>query len=117
MKITDEAIEKIEAIFGFPLYDWQKEYLKDKEGIVPIGVSWGRGNGKTFAYCLKFLLSDGEMIHRSDGVKCGNKRKIRKEDIFKYKDERCSRYTEWFKRYCLEINRTLVENGFETIII
>lgn len=113
MKIADETIEKIESIFGFPLYDWQKEYLKGSS-FMPI---FGRCNGKTFAYCIKLLLSDGEMIQKSDEVKFGNKRKLRKEDIFKYKDERCSGYSEWFKRCCLEINQTLVENGFETIII
>lgn len=113
MKITDETIKKIESIFGFPLYEWQKEYLKE-DILIP---TFGRCNGKTFAYCLKLLLSDGERIRRCDEIKCGDKRKIRKEDIFRYRDNMCSGYSKWFKRYCLEINQALVENGFDTIII
>jgi hypothetical protein len=27
--INDDVINKIECIFGFPLYDWQKRYLKE----------------------------------------------------------------------------------------
>ena len=69
MKITDETIEKIESIFGFLLYDWQKQYLKDRTHFP---VFWGRKNGKTFAYILELLL-------------CGED-KIKKEEIEKYAD-------------------------------
>lgn len=98
--ITEDLIPKIEEVFGFQLYDWQKDYLlgiRDRR-------NWGRRNGKTFAYCLKFLLSDGESIRR--------------REIFKYRDELHSeRYSRWFMGYCLEINDILVENGFKTRII
>lgn len=110
MKITDETIEKIESIFGFPLYDWQKQYLKDRTHFP---VFWGRKNGKTFAYILELLL-------------CGED-KIKKEEIEKYADgyypgimaeKVCGgRYKQWFARECLKINQALVENGFDTIII
>lgn len=55
MLITDEVIKKVENIFGFALYDWQVGYLKGKGSI----CRGQRANGKTFAYCLKLLLSDG----------------------------------------------------------
>lgn len=97
MKITDEVIEKIENIFGFSLYDWQKEYLKGEIERRTIG------NGKTFAYCLKLLLSDGA--------------KINKRDVFRYRDEdHGASYPKWFQRFCLEINQRLIENGFKTRI-
>lgn len=100
MKITDETIQKIEEIFGFSLYDWQKEYLKG-ERTSRMGR---RAKGNTFAYCLKFLLSDRE--------------KIRKKEVYKYRDEdRDASYPRWFQGYCLEINQKLVENGFETRIL
>lgn len=110
MKITDETIKKIESIFGFPLYEWQKEYLKRETEI----ITYGRCNGKTFAYILRLLLS--------------RKRKIKKEDLEGYADGYFTetRYSEWicsgkYKRWfimeCLKINQKLVENGFETIII
>lgn len=99
MKITDEVIKKIENIFEFTLYDWQKNYLKKETEFIPSG----RGNGKTFAYCIKFLLSDGE--------------KTNKRDVFKYRDGKSGNYARWFKGFCLEINEKLVENGFETRIV
>lgn len=99
MKITDETIQKIEEIFGFSLYDWQKQYLK---GEIEHRIG-GRINGNTFAYCLKFLLSDGDFV--------------RKEDVFRYRDEEHgTQYSRWFKGYCLQINELLVENGFKTRI-
>ena len=54
MKITDETIDKIETIFGFSLYHWQREYLKGQREY-PIS---GNRNGKTFAYCLRLLLME-----------------------------------------------------------
>ncbi len=84
--ITEDLIAKIEEVFGFPLYDWQKDYLLDKMDYMPAG----RRNGKTFAYCLKFLLSDGEPIG--------------KEEVFRYRDgEHRARYKQYFRNYCLEI--------------
>lgn len=100
MKITDETIQKIEEIFGFSLYGWQKEYLKRER----TSRTDKRQNGNTFAYCLKFLLLDGE--------------KIRKKEVYKYRDEYHGvSYLRWFQRYCLEVNQKLVEDGFETRIL
>lgn len=101
MKITDKEIEKIENIFGFSLYDWQKKYLK---GLVAYVLS-DRRCGKTFAYCIKLLLSNGE--------------KIQKRDVYKYRDRmnQTGKYAIWFKGFFLEINEKLVENGFETRIV
>lgn len=100
MKITDETIQKIEEIFGFSLYDWQKEYLKGER----TSIMGRRAKGNTFAYCLSFLLSDGE--------------KIRKKEVYEYRDgDHDASYPRWFQGYCLEINQKLVENGFETRIL
>ena len=100
MKITDKTIQKIEEIFGFSLYDWQKEYLKGKR----TSRTDNRQNGSTLAYCLKFLLSDGE--------------KVQKKEVWKYWDGyHGARYLRWLQRYCLEINQKLVEHGFETRIL
>lgn len=98
--ITGDLIPKIEKAFGFQLYDWQKEYLLGKTNH-RLG---GRRNGKTFAYCLKLLLSDGEPINR--------------REVFRYRDgEHGLRYHDWFRNYCLEINDILTKNGFKTRII
>lgn len=100
MIINDEKIEKIEKAFGFALYDWQKSYLKGEANR-----KYGeRGNGKTFAYCLRLLLSDGEQI--------------RCEELRRYADElHGPNYPKWFTRYCIDINKTLVNNGFKTRLI
>lgn len=53
--ITDNVIKKLEQVFGFTLYAWQKQYLKGDDTAMPCG---GRGNGKTFAHCVRLLLED-----------------------------------------------------------
>lgn len=95
--IKPETIQKIESAFGFPLYDWQKDYLLGKMHH----RAGGRRNGNTFAYCVKLLLSDGDPI----SVK----------DLWEYMDElHGSGYARWFTGYCMEINRKLVASGLET---
>lgn len=98
--IDNECIKKIENAFGFQLYEWQKEYLLGNASM----IRGGRCNGKTFAYCLKMLLSDG--------------RKIRERELKELADEyHGNHYKIWFEKYIKDINRTLVENGFETRLI
>lgn len=109
--ITQEMIPKIEKAFGFSLYDWQKDYLLEKDSDIPWEQLIKRGNGKTFAYCVKLLLSDGEPIN--------------KRELFKYIDD-CTEYLisrihnsshyNWFANYCLDINNILVKAGFKTRI-
>lgn len=97
--ITQEMIPKIESVFGFHLYDWQKDYLLGKRHH----RAGGRHNGNTFVYCVKLLLSDGDPI----SVK----------DLWKYMDElHGSSYARWFTGYCMEINEKLVSAGFKTRI-
>ena len=96
MKIDDKVIKRIEQAFGIQLYNWQKDYLLGKRDI----IRSGRCNGKTFAYCIKLLLSDGDPI------------KSRK--LCKYADGYGNRYQECFAGYALEINDKLMAAGFET---
>lgn len=99
MKITNETITKIEEIFGFVLHDWQKDYLLGKSYDKPNE----RQSGRTFAYCVGLLLSDGE--------------KISGRDLTKYIDAFYgSNYPYWFRNYALDINQALVDAGFETRI-
>lgn len=97
--IEPEMIPKIESAFGFSLYDWQKDYMLGKMQY----RAGGRHNGKTFAYCVKLLLSDGEPI--------------KVKNIQKYIDEvHDSYYTKWFTGYLMEINKKLLAVGFKTRI-
>lgn len=96
--ITEKMIPRIEQAVGFPLYDWQKDYLLGNTRTV-IG---GRRNGNTFAYIVKLLLSDGEPIKR--------------RDLLKYLDGEYGN-RRWFTDYVLEINDTLMKAGFETRVV
>jgi len=94
-------IQKIEEAFGFPLYEWQKDYLLSNHFKFPYGQ---RCNGKTFIYCLKLLLSDGDPI--------------KKRDLFKYRDKNHgTHYDSWFAGYIWDINKILVAAGFEMRIV
>lgn len=98
--IDNDLIKKIEKAFGFELYEWQKDYLLDNGRM----IRGGRCNGKTFAYCLKMLLSDGD--------------KIRERELEELADEyHGNHYKIWFVKFIKDINRTLVENGIETRLI
>lgn len=68
-KIDEELIQEIEKVFGFPLYDWQKAFLKDEIDF----ISNGRKNGKTFIVCLKILLTNDEKM-----------KKVRFKQIFRW---------------------------------
>lgn len=98
--ITIEMIPVIESTFGFQLYDWQKDYLLGNLNRLPVG----RRNGKTFAYCVRFLLSDGEPIDR--------------ENICNYIDGYHGlNYIGWFTKYCIEIDRVLKKYGLKTRLL
>jgi hypothetical protein len=99
--ITGRSIKGIEQAFGFQLYDWQKDYLLGNHCKIPYDR---RCSGKTFAYCLKLLLSDGELIKR--------------RDLFRYRDgNHGTHYNSWLARYIWDINKTLVTAGFETRVV
>ena len=107
--ITEEVIRKIEKAFGFPLYEWQKEYLLNGR-LTPKE----RGNGKTFAYILGLLLYDGEPI------KVTRNKSIYDCELPKWHDGgrlRSFNYEKWFFHECLRINKILVENGIKTRIV
>jgi len=99
--INDEIINKLEQIFGFPLYDWQKKYLKGEDNAFPKG---GRGNGKTLAYCIRLLLGDREPFDMLEMC-----------DVNKLVDE-ChgSHYERFFRNYLRDLNDQLLKAGFNT---
>jgi len=102
LKITDEVLAKIEIAFGFKLYEWQMEYIKGNTNR----RAGGRRNGNTFAYCVRMLLQDD------------NKIKLSELRTSRYLDGRHgTQYIGWFRRYLLDINEVLVNNGFETNFI
>lgn len=100
IQITDTTIHEVEEIFGFALYDWQKNYLLGKTNY----RSSARCNGNTFIYCVRLLLSDGYDIS--------------KKNIYKFEDEyHGTQYYRWFTRYIIEIDNELKRNGFKTRLV
>lgn len=98
-KITDEDINKLEKVFGFSFYEWQKKYLKGEDSVL-INVD-GRGNGKTFIYCLRLLLEEREPFSLKDINK-----------LIPIDGIRNPVYTRWFRHYIFEINKKLINNGW-----
>ncbi len=103
IKITNDTLSRIEEIFGFKLYGWQRDYIK---GSTDTRIG-GRRNGNTFAYCIRLLLSED----RGD---------IKWSDVlmWKYSDEWHDRnYQRWFIGYLRDINDKLTQSRFETNLV
>lgn len=108
LKIEDYELDELEDVFGFKFYNWQREYLKGDISARQIG---GRGNGKTFAYCLRLLLfgKDGDAFKISD---------IKGPHPTIPVDERRSfAYVNIFCNTIQGINEKLVEAGWHTNLI
>lgn len=58
----DVEISAINKLLDITLYDWQVAYIFGESNY----VTQGRGSGKTLAYVIKLLLSEGEPIHMYD---------------------------------------------------
>lgn len=100
--IDNELIGQLEEMFGFVLYDWQKEFLKGIDSAFPKS---GRNNGKTFAYCLRLLLDKtrGEIDLR-DPLQAKN-----------YADVDCGPNSiRWFHNYICRLNLDLTRAGIKT---
>lgn len=96
--VDTNVLEKVETAFGFPMYGWQRKYLLGDNNAFPSG---GRGNGKTFAYCLKLLLTEG-------GPPI-DLREIASTNDFIDEHHGWS-YQRWFHRFIQDINDTLMQN-------
>lgn len=101
--INDDTIAKIEAAFGFPLYDWQKNFLKGDNDAIPMG---GRRNGRKFIFCVRLLLDDRELID------------VTNPEVWTALIDSSNKphYHIISKDYLLDINDKLVKAGFITNI-
>lgn len=77
--MTDsERFERIEKALGFELHKWQREYIMVGRTKAPPG----RGNGKTTAYILRYLLEDRKPLRIDDIVTDGEHYGARYRQIF-----------------------------------
>lgn len=102
--ITDEVITKLERVFNFSLYEWQKQYLKGDDTAMPTG---GRGNGKTFAHCIRLLLEDPWAKPLFDLSSPFEINKLVDQD-------HGPRYKNFFRDYLRDLNDQLLSAGFTT---
>ena len=86
--LLSSDFKRIEEVFGFELYDWQKKYLKGELDSFPNG----RRNGKTFVTILKGLLLDEETFTITE-LKRGcttNKRRSYVHDLLDIDNKLCT---------------------------
>lgn len=102
--ITDDTIEKLENVYGFSMYDWQKRYLKGDDTAMPSG---GRGNGKTFTHCVRLLLEDPGDRPTFDLSNWMEVQKLVDEN-------HGAPYNHFFHNYLREMNQKLIDAGFKT---
>ncbi len=91
-------IPRIEKALGFNLHDHQIKYLLN-DGSLKLG----RATGKTTAYCIKLVLSDGEALDL-------RKPEIYADEIFLHDHQRYAR--NFFKHELLNIREKLMKCGF-----
>lgn len=106
--IDDETITKLERVFGFSFYDWQKDYLRGDDSAM---LTTGRRNGKTFVYCLRLLLEDRQPFRAND-FRCHGKRATMLLD-----EHHGPRYVDFFLSELNNIKYKLVNAGFKTNLI
>lgn len=98
MNITERHIPLIERCFNLKLYEHQKLYLLDKGTLES-----GRRTGKTFAYCIKLALSDGEPLNMRKPEDFADERRLANH----------RRYAmSYFRHEFILIRNTLKESGF-----
>lgn len=100
MIITEETLSTIESVFDLKLYDTQREWILNNKFTFQPDT---RRQGKTFAYCIKLALSDGEEIDMTTADK------VRKYQDMYYRHH--THYHVFFKQCFYQIYMKLKEAG------
>jgi hypothetical protein len=96
VEITILHIRHIERAFGFKLSEKQIDYL-----IKDAYMGQERGIGKTFVYCIKLALSDGEPLNLK-----------KPEDFSDYGDGSVRYARQYFVKEFMDIREKLKAYGF-----
>lgn len=100
----EEIILKIEELFKFKLYPWQKEYLFDEFEYGDY-IPTGRKVGRTFIYMVKLCLSEGDPIKMYRW--CDQQKHV---DMY-FKSQ--AAYNRWFVQELRYIYRALKSANFK----
>lgn len=93
--LTEEQIKFIEDMLGECFPEYQKEFLLKGPAILG-----GRNSGRTTAYCIKLLLTDGPPLN------------VRKPHTFSDRKNDRAYSQHFFKNECLLIRHKLKKYGF-----
>ena len=109
-KLDVELLGYVERALGLTFKDWQRNYILDIPMVLDMSIT-GRHTGKTLAYVVKLLLTDGEPIKVYDL----NYIHAISDDYHntggKHRDVA---YSQWFRNYLVNIHNSLIEAGIET---
>lgn len=95
--MTESDITKIEEVFGFKLFEWQKDYLLGKT----IRITGGRKVGRMFIISVKMLLDPHHEKFKIDDIQLAIKPKV---NAYLIKDLK-------------HVNDRLIAGGFSTNLI
>jgi hypothetical protein len=107
-KLDAKLLQEIERALNFKFYDWQVNYILDIPMVLDM-KNTGRGTGKTLAYVIKLLFLHDRPIKAYDD-----------EDLWRHSDWWCvtskpdrkePHYTQWFRKYLIEIYYILKSAG------
>lgn len=100
-KISSELIKQVEQALKIELYECQKDYILNGY----LACANEKCTGKTTAYCIKLLLTEGEPIKMWSF-----------EATASYIDDTHSGvgYKDWFRRYLASIYKKLIDANIET---
>ncbi|QHI73807.1 hypothetical protein [Aminipila terrae] len=100
-KIGGEIIATVEQALQIELYACQKDYILN--GYLPCTNE--KCTGKTTAYCIKLLLTEGEPIKMWSFEATTNYIDVSSSGV---------NYKDWFRRYLASIYKKFMDAGIET---
>jgi hypothetical protein len=111
-KLDENLLKRVEAALKLTLHDWQKNYILEIPMVLNMRIT-GRGTGKTLAYVLKILLTEGRPIRLYDmlSVYALSDDYHNKSGTFTGYD---NHYTQWFRNCLLEVHQCLISAGIQT---
>ena len=106
--LNTDLLCKIEEALDIEFCNWQVDYILDRPQILNMRIT-GRKTGKTTVYIIKLLFQEDKPI-----------RAYERTEVTQYSDWFCisdrqeradNHYTEFFRRYLIDIYEKLIEKG------
>ena len=109
-KLDLELLGRVERALKLTFKEWQRNYILDIPMVLDLSIT-ARHTGKTLAYVVKLLLTEGEPIKLYD-IKY----------IYSISDDYHNvggrhsdvAYSQWFRNYLVHIHTDLIAEGIET---